>query len=116
MIDFYYCSGEVDRPELPVRCQLVRYLAVDGKDKKAAVIRTEHRIHDVQKDEFVVLGKGADTIEQVFKGDIVGVFLMPLDQRAGPSALDLSAGLQPVQDWGTLTLTSAAAQHWQLRN
>lgn len=113
MNDFYYCSEEFPRPELPVGCKLVRYLDVEGMVDKAAVMETERPIHRSQATRFVLLAKGYESIKDVFDGRLVGVYLMPLDQRAGPSTLDLSKGLQPVEDWGAISLTLDQAEQWQ---
>ncbi|HEY8905158.1 MAG TPA: hypothetical protein VIM63_03875 [Rhodoferax sp.] len=114
MSDFFYCSEECARDDLPVGCKLVRYLAVEGMQKKAAVIETEHPIYRSQSSSFVVLAKGIETVDDIFSGKLVGVYLMPIDQRAGMFDLNLSAGLQPVKDWGALTLTWEAAE-WQVK-
>ena len=115
MNEFYYCSEEFPRPELPTGCRLVRYLAVEGMNAKAAVIDTERPILRSQASQFVVLAKGDQTVSEVFDGVLVGVYLMPKDHRVGSSTLDLSGGLQPVVDWGALTLTFEEAKQWQAK-
>jgi hypothetical protein len=115
MTKFFYCSEECVRDDLPVECELVRYLSLEGIVNKAVVLRTEHPIYDNQLTDFVALVKGVDTIDAVLGGELIGVYLLPLDARAGEKELDLSRGLQPVQDWGALTISREAAERWQLR-
>jgi hypothetical protein len=114
--DFYYCSEEVSSGDLPVGCTLVRYLALGTVQQKAAVIKTEHPIYDQRVSEWVVLAKGIETISQVFEGKTVGVYLMPLDERAAATNFVLlDEGLQPVQDWGALAASKDLAENWQFR-
>ncbi len=79
------------------------------------MIKTEHPIHNIQESNFVVLAKGTDIIPDVFENKLVGVYLLPLDERAGFDTLDLTAGLQPVQDWGGLTTSRETAEEWQIK-
>ncbi len=102
-------------PGLPVACRIVRALAAGNIMRKAAVIELAHPVYTEQHDRFVVLVKGTETIDDIKPGMPLGVFLMPLDARAGNHRLDLSAGLQPVRDWGALVLTREAAEAWQAK-
>lgn len=115
MSEFYYHSEECERADLPVGCKVVRYLAVETMQNKAAVIETEHPIYKSQSSNYVVLAKGLASINDVFSEQLIGVYLLPLDERAGSAELDLSAGLQPVQDWGALTRTREEAERLQLK-
>lgn len=115
MSKLYYCSEECARDDLPVECEVRRLLSLEGMPNKAAVVRTAHPIYRNQLSDFVALAKGEATIDDVLQGELVGVYLLPLDLRAGDSDLDLSRGLQPVQDWGALTADREAAERWQLR-
>jgi hypothetical protein len=115
MTVFYYCSEECARDDLPVECQLVRYLSVEGMDRKAAVFRTLTPIYRGKMSDFVALAKGLSKVDEIFEGKLVGVYLLPLDYRAGETNLDLSKGLQPVQDWGALTTDRDAAVGWQIK-
>ncbi len=116
MLRLYYCSEECPRDDLPVECEVQRLLALEGVSNKAAVVRTLHPIYRNQLSDFVALAKGEATIEAALHGGMVGVYLLPLDIRAGDSELDLSKGLQPVQDWGALTAQRELAERWQLRS
>ena len=115
MAMLYYCSEECARDDLPVECEVQRLLSLEGMSNKAAVVRTVHPIYRNQLSDFVALAKGEATIEAALQGELVGVYLLPLDMRAGESELDLSKGLQPVQDWGALTVHREVAERWQLR-
>ena len=115
MNDFYYHSEECERDDLPVGCRVIRYLNVEGMKNKAAVIETEHPIYKAQASSYVVLAKGLSSVSEVFTGQLIGVYLLPLDVRAGAVELDLSAGLRPVQDWGALTRSRDEAEKLQLR-
>ena len=115
MNSLFYCSEECARDDLPVECRLVRYLSLEGMDHKAAVVQTANPIYRNQLSDFVALAKGVNKIDEVFEGKLVGVYLLPLDSRAGVTELDLSRGLQPVQDWGALTINKDAADRWQVR-
>jgi hypothetical protein len=115
MSTLYYCSEECAREDLPVECEVRRLLALEGMPNKAAVVRTKTPIYRSQLSDFVALAKGTATIDAALQGELVGVYLLPLDARAGDRDLDLTKGLQPVQDWGALTIYREAAEQWQLR-
>ena len=115
MTKLYYCSEECARDDLPVACEVQRLLSLEGMQNKAAVVRTAHPIYRSQMSDFVALAKGEATIDAALRGELIGVYLLPLDARAGNSDLDLSKGLQPVQDWGAVTVNREVAERWQLR-
>jgi hypothetical protein len=112
----YLASGECDRPELPVAFEVRRLLRIEGMSDKAAVIKTVQPVYREGLSDFVVLAKGTDSITSVYEGKDVFVFLLPLDDRAGAEILDLSAGLQPVLDWCSVSSTLEAAIRWQVRS
>ena len=114
-IPLYLASEECDRPELPVAFEIERYLSVEGIRGKAAVIKTARPIYRQGWSAFVVLAKGHDVVRNAEAGGLIGVYLLPLDSRAGLSDLDLSQGLQPVQDWCAITTSRERAESWQVR-
>jgi hypothetical protein len=113
MPDLFYCSTEVAAPEFPVACEIIRFLKFKDLKNKAAVIQMAHPVYPVKRSTFVVVAKGADSVTEALATGLVWVYLLPLDERARENELDLSSGLQPVQDWGALTTTLAEAQLWQ---
>lgn len=110
----YLYSDEAPRSGLPAQCEVVRFLAVGDLEAKAAVIRTVAPAYPRQISEFVVLAKGHARINEAYTGN-VAVYVMEVDERANITTLDLSRGLQPVLDWGSLTGSKEAALRNQVR-
>lgn len=114
-IGIFYSSTEMADPNLPVACAIVEYLTVDGDGSKGAVIDLAHPIPGYESGNvrYVALARGGFHVDDVFSGGVVPIFLMPLDERVGFGVMDLSFGVQPVQDWGMICLNKVDAEKWQ---
>jgi hypothetical protein len=111
----YLYSEEAAVVGLPATVRVERYLAVGESAKKAAVVSLEAPAYSRQLTTVVVLAKGTSAISEAFDGSEVGVYVMPLDARAGDERLDLTGGLQPVLDWGALTKDLERAKQMQVK-
>jgi hypothetical protein len=98
-----------------VEARVERYLAVGEASEKAAVLSLAAPAYSECITAVVVLAKGTSLITQALEGCEVGVYVMPLDARAGDKSLDLTGGLQPVWDWDALTTDPARATHMQVK-
>ncbi len=111
----YLYSEEAAGPGLPVKARVARYLALGEVEEKAAVLTLEGCAYRDELTTVVVLAKGIGVISEAFAGAEVGVYVLPLDARAGEKALQLTGGLQPVLDWGALTNDPQRALHMQVK-
>jgi hypothetical protein len=115
MTTIYYYSEECYRPELPVVCKITNLLMVENIVNKAAVIETEYPIYSISASKFVALAKGNDLITDITKNLEIGIYLLPFDDRVDSKILNLIKGLQPVHDWGALTLSKENAIKFQIK-
>jgi hypothetical protein len=113
MSDLFYCSTEVIASEFPMACTVKRFLKFKNLTHKAAVIQMARPAYPEKQSTFVVVAKGVDSLTEALATGLVWVYLLPFDGRTTANELDLTAGLQPVRDWGALTTSLAEAQLWQ---
>lgn len=111
----YLYSEEAPLLGLPVQCKVQRYLAVGDMPGKAAVLALAEPVYRARLSELVVLAKGNGVIDDVLDGTEVGVYVLPVDGRAGEEVLDIAGGLQPVIDWGALTNDAERAALLQVK-
>jgi hypothetical protein len=112
----YLYSEEAVLPGLPAKACVARFLAVGEIEKKAAVLVLEERAYRQELTTVVVVAKGSGSISDAFAGEEVGVYVLPLDSRAGDTLLLLEGGLQPVLDWGALTTDRQRALRMQVKH